>query len=147
MRGLSVAPVSGTSTSVYSHCRYYGKVFKVFSPDNKDTIPLANRRFRFSVFADDFAELSCRFIPKEAANDTKKWVKLFQEWTCARNAVSSLRGYGICNSQQQLLNGSAILYRSTGAKRRAIPSEDYPALPPWPSALHSRSEVTPKLHG
>ena len=51
-------------------------------------MPLANEPFDFSVDADDLAELSHRFVPKEIANDTKKCVKLFQEWTCARNTVS-----------------------------------------------------------
>ena len=59
-------------------------------------------------------------MPKESAVDTKKWVKLLQAWTCARNAVSSFKvsplDFTRVTVTSSFLNGSAILYRNAEAK-------------------------------
>ena len=47
------------------------------------------KRFDFIMMDDDFEELQRGFAPKETIADTKKCVKLFNDWASARNYHSS----------------------------------------------------------
>ena len=55
------------------------------SPGNESRPP--KKRFDFST-DDDFVELSRGFVLKETASDTKKCVKLINDWACTRNTLS-----------------------------------------------------------
>lgn len=112
MCGFSVAPVSGTSTSISSPLPALWQSLESV-PTLLTKIPYLwwTSDSIFSVDADNFAELSHRFVPNETANGTKQCLKLLQEWTCARNAISSFErvSAGIwVTVTSSFLNGSTI---------------------------------------
>ena len=76
-------------------------------------------------------------------NDTKKCIKLFEDWTCARNAIRApLTGSPLEWVTITSRSALQILYRSAQAKQRASPLEYYVSStpPPWHSQLISWSE-------
>ena len=46
---------------------------------------LSTKRFDFTMVDDEFEELQRSFVPKETNTDTKKCMKLFNDWASARN--------------------------------------------------------------
>ena len=59
-----------------------------WSRSEDNSLPSA-KRFDFTMVDDDFEELQRGFVPKETNIDTKKCVKLFNDWASARNHHSS----------------------------------------------------------
>ena len=59
-----------------------------WSRSEGNSLPSA-KWFDFTMVDDDFEELQRGFVPKETNTDTKKCVKLFNDWASAMNHYSS----------------------------------------------------------
>ena len=105
---------------------------KCSRPANNDTIPLANKRFDFfhRCVADNLAELSHCFVPKENANDTPKVREAVPEMDLCNKSVSSFErvSAGIClsDSHHQLSKWLCNFVRKQNGEQHP---PDYPALP------------------